>query len=49
MHDDLFHQTENFLVELHSRQERQRREEEEAAKLEKIKEEEVSDHTSHNV
>ena len=41
MYDDLFQQTEEFLVELHSRQEKQRIEEEESAKLKKLREEEV--------
>ena len=39
MCEDLFEQTENFLLELHSRQEKQRVEEEETAKQEKLKEE----------
>ena len=40
-YNDLLQQTEQFLVELQSRQEQQRIEEEEAEKLRKIKEEQV--------
>ena len=40
-YDELLQQTEKFLVELQSRQEQQRIEEEEAEKMRKIKEEQV--------
>ena len=40
-YNDLLQQTEQFLMELQSRQEQQRVEEEEAEKLRKIKEEQV--------
>ena len=41
-YNELLRQTEEFLVELKSRQEQQRVEEEEAEKMRKIKEEQVS-------
>lgn len=41
-YDDLFNQTEQFMTELCSRQEQQRIEEHEAAKLKKLKEEQVT-------
>jgi hypothetical protein len=40
-YNDLVQQTEQFLVELQSRQEQQRIEEEEAEKMRKVKEEQV--------
>ena len=40
-YDSLFHEAESFLTELRSRQEQQRIEEEEAAKLKKLREEQV--------
>ena len=42
MYDDLLKQTESFLVELHSRQEQQKVEEEEAAHMKKLREEQAS-------
>lgn len=41
-YNHLFHETEEFLTELHSRQEQQRMQEEEASKLKKLREEEAS-------
>lgn len=41
-YDSLFHEVEEFLTELRSRQEQQRIEEEEEAKLRKLREEQAS-------
>ena len=41
MYSDLFKQMEDFIVELHSRQEQQRVEEEEAAQMKKLREEQA--------
>ena len=40
-YNDLFHETEKFMTELCSRREQQRMEEEEAAKLKKLRQEQV--------
>ena len=41
VHNELFHGVEDFLTELQARQEQQRIEEEEAAKMKKLREEQV--------